>query len=202
MIRESLLLIANELNEYVDSVQNGVIDKDTVVLNNIGLMDSGLNSGGEMEKMKTSITLTLIGVREEQTLKNGPNTTLENGKTVYKNRPVHLNLFLLFSAGSKVGYSGSLDNLSRIVRFFQGKPVYTIQDIKKWDIEWIDTEDIRLVIELYSMTFEEQNYVWSTLGGKQFPHVCYKLRLIQLERQVRQDERGVIKEVSVGDHQI
>ena len=35
---------------------------------------------------------------------------------------------------------------------------------------------------LYTPTFEELNYVWGTLGGRQLPSVIYKIQLIEIDR--------------------
>ena len=44
-----------------------------------------------------------------------------------------------------------------------------------------DVQDMRLVLELYTLTFEQINYLWGSLGGKQMPFALYKLRLVEVE---------------------
>ena len=50
--------------------------------------------------------------------------------------------------------------------------------------------DFHIILDMHSLTFEQANYLWSTLGGKQHPFVCYKVRLIRLQREaVRENPR-------------
>jgi hypothetical protein len=44
-------------------------------------------------------------------------------------------------------------------------------------------------MELYTLTFEQINHLWGSLGGKQMPFVMYKLRLIALT------DRTIVREV-------
>lgn len=68
--------------------------------------------------------MTLININEEATLKNFPNHTYEGTKTIYKNSIIHLNLFILFSA-NRNNYANSLNDISKIIEFFQGKKLFT-----------------------------------------------------------------------------
>jgi hypothetical protein len=47
-------------------------------------------------------------------------------------------------------------------------------------------KDFRFTVELYTPTFEELNFIWGTLGGKQYPSALYKLSLIEVERNLTQ----------------
>ena len=42
----------------------------------------------------------------------------------------------------------------------------------------------KLIMEVYSMPIEQQNYLWGALGAKYLPSVLYRLRLV-----VMNDER-------------
>jgi hypothetical protein len=59
----------------------------------------------------------------------------------------------------------------------------------------------RIILDLYSLSFEQINYLWSTLGGKQHPFVCYKLRMVEVERESTTATRGVIRQVRIEDEQ-
>jgi hypothetical protein len=43
--------------------------------------------------------------------------------------------------------------------------------------------------ELYTLSFEQINYLWASLGGKQMPFVMYKLRLVAIT------DRKLVREV-------
>ena len=49
--------------------------------------------------------------------------------------------------------------------------------------------ELRFTMELYTLTFEQINHLWGSLGGRQIPFVMYKLRLVSLS------ERAVVREV-------
>ena len=44
-------------------------------------------------------------------------------------------------------------------------------------------------MELYTLTFEQINHLWGSLGGRQIPFVMYKLRLVSIT------ERALVREV-------
>ena len=56
-------------------------------------------------------------------------------------------------------------------------------------------ESFKLIFDLYSPTLEEVNHLWGTLGGKQYPSVLYKLRMLELQFKAVQSEGGLITEV-------
>ncbi|MCP4969124.1 MAG: DUF4255 domain-containing protein, partial [Arcobacter sp.] len=53
------------------------------------------------------VVLSLLNLDEEIALKNNPNVTFENGETQYRNKPINLNLYILFSANRGI-YKKSL----------------------------------------------------------------------------------------------
>jgi hypothetical protein len=56
-------------------------------------------------------------------------------------------------------------------------------------------DNFRFTIELYTPTFEELNYIWGTLGGKQLPSALYKVSMIQIERNIAQSEGPLISRI-------
>ena len=199
MIYKALKLIRDELFNYMDPLKKG----DELVLGNIAYLDATSNGsavGGV--NLQENIVLSLVRIEEEKLLKNVPHYKKINQKIVYKNPPVSLNLYLLFTAGTKQTgqyfMKTTLEYLSSIIKFFQGKSVFTNADTPTTILdEEGELERFELIMDLYSPSFEEANYMWSTLGGRQMPHVCYKMRLIQLERERKQEERGIITEIAL-----
>jgi hypothetical protein len=59
-----------------------------------------------------------------------------------------------------------------------------------------NVDNFRFTVELYTPTFEELNYIWGTLGGKQLPSALYKVSMIQIERNIAQAEGQLIGEFS------
>lgn len=183
MIYEVIQILSEQVNAY--------LGENIVVVENIARVDNG---DEETEsKMKDKVVLTLVGIREENSLKNFPNKTFENNKVQYRNHQVNLNLYLLF-CGNRNLYQRSLIDISKVIEFFQGKKLFT-QSNTMYDKDNVTMSGIRnfkFSVELYTPAFEEMNFIWGTLGGKQFPSILYKLSLIQIERDQILQEVGQI----------
>lgn len=193
MIFESLALLKEELKAFITGIPNRP-GNDDVVLDNIAMLDGGQGNNSLDQK----IIMTLVGLQEEATLKNLPHFELVDGKTAYKNPPLPLNMFLLVSANSNT-YENSLYYISKVVEFFQGKTIFTPQNspVTSPAVNFSELIGLRLTVQLHSPSFEEVNYIWGTLGGKQIPHVCYKIRMVEVDRQQTIESRGIIKEVQI-----
>ncbi|AXB57652.1 DUF4255 domain-containing protein [Flavobacterium fluviale] len=188
MIFEVIQIIAEQVNNYL--VEIGL--EKSVVPENIALLESQSHEG---DFLKDGVALTLINIDEEAALKNFPNHTVENTKTIYKNSVINLNLYILFSA-NRDKYINSLKDISKIIEFFQGKKLFTQANTtyNRNSSAMSNVDNFRFSVELYTPTFEELNYIWGTLGGKQLPCALYKVSMIQIERNIVQAEGQVIGE--------
>jgi hypothetical protein len=179
MIHDALRLITNQLNRALGNSGDG----EAVVLGNIANVESsgdGVGSGGAANLSR--VVLSLVNITEDHALKNGPHHHLERGRVVYRNRPVNLYLFLLFSANNPV-YSTALKQLGSIIEYFQGRNVFTIRnspDLTEVSHPAESLGDLRIIVELQSLTFEQVNHLWGSLGGKAVPFVLYRARLISV----------------------
>jgi len=110
-----------------------------------------------------------------------------------------MNLYLLFTANYPQSYDTALIRLSSIIRFFQHRHSFDIQSAQPLpdtvDITDPDDMDMLLKIELCTLTFEQINYLWGTLGGKQMPFVLYKARLVTIQENKIFKEGGIIEEI-------
>jgi Pvc16 N-terminal domain len=192
MLFKSLEFLKEQLNGYLDSFPSDDppgVQRPIAKLENIaGLDEAAL-------KEADNILLTLVNISEEAALKNTPYYVKDFPNTIYRNPPVYLNLFILFTACLKK-YDHALVLLSRVVRFFQGKSNF---NSKNSVTQVKDFEKFTIIMDLYSPSFEQSNYLWSTLGGKQHPFVLYKLRLVEMERESTEETRGIIKEITLND---
>jgi hypothetical protein len=195
LLYDTLNFLADQLNSYFDSFDEDdklIPSSPIVKLENIGLLDE--------TKLKAydNILITLVNISEETTLKNVPTYIKEADKTVYKNPPVFINLYVLITACMQK-YDHGLIYLSHVINFFQGQSIFTTRNsiIKKNKETAI--EDFKVIVELYSLTTEQVNYVWSTLGGKQHPFVCYKVRLLQMEKASTKETRGIITDIHINE---
>jgi len=200
VIFKALNIIKSELTQYLTP---HLKDGESVILGNIAMLESStVSTPGGNNSLDGKVVISLVGVHEEKTLKNRPNFRVQNGQTVYKNAPVHINLFVLIAANSST-YESSLKYLSHIIKFFQGKNILTHLNAFEQNNDPTNQEEaepFRLIIDLHSTTFEESNYLWSTLGGKQLPSVCYKIRVLALERDLPQGTSGTITEIEIKEH--
>lgn len=183
MIDAALQLLRNELSSYLSSK-----DPASVIIDNIGLFETSAGSS-----LTDSIVITLVNVEEESTLKNQP--ALKRpfaGSATYENAPVYLNLYVLFTCNySGNDYILALKRLSYVIRFLQGKNVFSASSSVTGSSLAIDDDlvDLRFTMELYTLTFEQINHLWGSLGGRQIPFAMYKLRLVTIT------ERAVVREV-------
>lgn len=193
MLYESLLFLEGQLNNYFAKLheENESIGASPAKLENIAaLKESDLESAEH-------IFVTLVNISEETTLKNIPNYRRENAVTVYENPPVYLNLYVLFTACIHGAYDRSLMHLSYLIKFFQGTSTFTHKNSPT--TAFGEGAPFRLIMDLYSPTFEQSNYLWSTLGGKQYPFALYKMRLLEMEKDSITEKRGLITEIALTD---
>jgi hypothetical protein len=196
MIFESLQLIAGELNKFLNYLSGQ--NDDLVMLGNIAQLESHLPGNIDGSALLNKVVVTLINVEEEKTLKNTRNYKITANETIYKNPPLHLNLYILISSTSTV-YDNALIYLSRVIKFFQGQNVFTPKNSPLSSQPGSILDDFKLIVDMYSPTFEEANFLWSTLGGKQLPSLIYKIRLVTVERDepIIESTSSVITEINL-----
>lgn len=177
MIDTALILLRDELSAYINST---VAPGTTVLLENIALFES--NQDADLE----GIIITLVNIEEESTLKNvkavRPNAL---GGVDYINPPVYLNLYVLFCTNFPGNYADALHRLSGIIRFFQIQNTFSTGTAANLTApitgnEPEDLSQLKLTLELYTLTFEQINHLWGALGGRQLPFAMYKVRLVSL----------------------
>lgn len=196
MISHALTIVINELETHLNSVYAA---NNKISLGNLA---EGFGATPPFAPRDTLI-LSVVNIKEEKTLKNLSNVH-RNDVTLtaqYENPPVFLNLQILLTATHN-NYTNALLMLSRAIRFFQFKKVFTPENVANTSIQTnkpinaLDQlESFKLVFDLYSPSLEEVNHLWGTLGGKQYPFVLYMLRMLELQFKSIQTESGLITEV-------
>ncbi|MEZ4778633.1 MAG: DUF4255 domain-containing protein [Flavobacteriaceae bacterium] len=174
MIYETLEIIKDQVSLYLEEKLS---EANLLVLENIAKMEDI-----DITTMNDKIVLSLINLEEEISMKNLPNVNFKNGSYEYKNKPINLNLYILFSANRTV-YTKSITALSSIIEFFQNKKVFNQLNtpLNPTITALDDVKEFKFTIDLYTPTFEQLNYVWGTLGGKSVPNVMYKVSIIKVE---------------------
>ncbi len=196
MVVDALSLLLAQLNQYLHQVNNEPVGTaDAAILGNIAQYGDSGGMGGD--DLKNYIVLTLVNLEEEGTMKNGATFTrgLE-GAVNYQNPPLHLNLFLLFTA-TYSNYVTSLKRLTQVLEFFQGKQKFTLRNSPGASKNLPPIAELSLTMDLLSLTFEQLNHLWGSLGGKQWPFVIYQGRLVTIGDGRILEGGGVIREIDV-----
>lgn len=195
MISEALELITEELNLFLGRKEPSYRNANTVVLSDL------VNQAGEFiitlndTQPRDNLIVTLINVEEETVGKaQFPYIKNSDRSITIANPELKLNLYVLFSAFSNMQENERYRNCLRLidyaVRFFQSKSVFNHQNSPN-----LSPEIEKLILELISITFEQQNYLWGTLGAKHMPSVLYKLRLLTIRELDDSLEGTAIEEI-------
>ncbi len=177
MISEALVFLKNRLNAHLSSGLNPEESYEDPVV---------FLEGQNIEPLTFklgAVSVLLINIEEENTLRPpdlyqrvGP-----NGARQKVNPEIKLNLYALFVAHFKQ-YEESLRYLSLIIRYFQQHRLLDHHNSPELSAN-ID----KLIMELITLPFSEQNEVWNALRVTYHPSVLYKVKMI-----VFQDQDGLL----------
>ncbi len=191
MIDKALNLLLKNINAYLGSLfLLGTSQADKVVLTNIS------KDNGGIAIPTNSLGLTLVNIEEERIIKSQIATKVTNGSSSHVNPEIKLNLYIMISANFN-DYKSGLAYLSGVIRFFQGRNVFT-----KDNSPTLDPLIKKLIVELYSLNFEQQNHIWGSIGTKYIPSVLYKVRMITIKEDLATDEFPVIEGIDLEDNLI
>lgn len=188
MIDVAFKFISSELNQYLNNkLSLDVASKDPVVLGNI----SKLSEAAANNDLEEKVILTLVNLEEERMLRNPEKFTRVEDRLEQRNPKIFLNLYCLFAV-NKSKYSEALKYLSFVIQFFQHRSVFNhITD------PLLDEKIEKLLLELYTINFEQTNHLWGTMGGKYYPSALYKMRLITIDESFKEAEGEMITRVSI-----
>jgi hypothetical protein len=179
MLDKMLTFLMNLVNDYL-STSSGwgaqATEHGQVVF---GTSDSLDNPDFKLD----ALTLILVNVEEEHSLRPADpyRRALSDGTMLKVLPPVHLNASILFVARFK-DYSQGLHYLSLVLQFFLKYRVLDHQNSPA-----LDAGIEKLSLELVSLPFSEQNYLWSILRSTYQPSLLYKVRMA-----VYRDENGFV----------
>lgn len=139
------------------------------------------------EKKNKGITISLLKVEEEKSLKNNQNYYLvkerdkENKEAFFQLPKLYLDLDVVFVFDFEQ-YVTSLKYLSLAANYFHKNNSFP----KAKDIE-LDTNEFPAGLSNFSLDFknlsiEQLNQIWSMCGGIHYPALFYRMRLIELEQ--------------------
>lgn len=144
------------------------------------------------------LLLTLINVEEEvigkaqQPYFKRPDQTVD-----LLNPELKVNLYILVTGVSskdeKERYINALRLLSYGIGCFQYRKVFD-----RVNAPALPQQVEKLVVELVSPTFEQQNHIWGGLGAKYQPSVIYKLKLLVFREILESNGAGMVKRIRSG----
>lgn len=196
MIHTSLAFLTNELNEYL-KLKTGSPTVERVFLTSVAT-EAGVAIPDK------SLGVSLINIEEERVYKDQRTSVINNeGNVEYLNPEIKLNLYVLISANfqdklvndSSDDYVEGLKQLSHIISFFQVKNVFTPDNSPS--LSDYDPKLKKLVVELYSYTFEQLYNFWSVVGTKYLPSVLYKVRTISVQEREFFDSALPIEKIGI-----
>ena len=182
MIHSALTFLTNELNEFL-KLKTGTL-ADRIFLTSVAT-ETGI---AIPEK---SLGVSLINIEEERVYKDQRTSMINNrGNVEYLNPEIKLNLYVIISANfqddtigdeSANDYEEGLKQLSMVISFFQAKNVFTPDNSPT--LTSFDPNLKKLVVELYSYSFEQLYNFWSVVGAKYLPSVLYKVRTVTFQER-------------------
>ena len=195
MIFEALSILKAELEQYIRLSTGSTSTEEEVVLGNISQAE-----GTTTTAITNKVVLTLLKLEEDVTLKNGPTRIREGERYKKENRPVHTYAFVLITAHYPDNYANALKRIGHVVKFFQGKSIFTHANSPLVENDEVDgIESLNMNLELISPTFEQLNHIWGVMGGKSHPAVLYKARLLVLKRDAPQDFEEPITHIIINE---
>jgi Pvc16 N-terminal domain len=170
MVDDAVLFLRQHLSSALKSLSGAAPDDvadEPVVFVDDAKMDCVTFKPG-------AISLLLVNIEQETTLREPDlySRISANGTRESVQPEIRMNLYVLFVA-QFTQYEQSLKYLSRIVQHFQTHRVFDHQNAPELS-ERID----RLVLELITLPFSEQNEIWNALRTAYRPSVLYKARMI------------------------
>jgi hypothetical protein len=147
-------------------------------------------SGGGIPK--NSVGMCLFNLDEERIMRTPGLVATRVGERIEYTQPeVRLNVYLLFAANF-TDYVSALRFIGWTIAFFQSKRVFSRRNTPAMPPTMAE-----LALDLYAMTLEQQNYLWSILGAKYLPSVAYQVRPVLIQEDELTAEAEPVREVDL-----
>jgi len=197
MVDQTFDFLSSELNQFIGNKDHRYRGLTVAMISDL------VDEKGELTYKKRQdaatagdfLLLTLINVEEEVIGKSQlpylkhPDQTFD-----VLNPELKINLYVLISAAStkdeEERYANCLKVLSYAIGFFQYKNVFD-----KINSPAIPENVGKIVVELVSPTFEQQNHIWGGMGAKYMPSVLYKIRLLIYRERLETEGASVVRRI-------
>lgn len=161
MISSIFISIADELNQYF-STRFSISEEKAIVS---ALPDTSNNNPIEND----NLIVSLVNIEQEKVFNSSPSPG--------EFKPVNLYVYILFAAGfTENNYEEALKLLSATIGFFQHRPIFTPHNTPG-----LHPEIDKLCFEMINLNIQELSQLWGVQGGKYYPSVLYRVRLVTIK---------------------
>lgn len=172
MINAAINQLALELNESLRKTFS--LEESIVVVSNTVEQDGSLPL-----QANNKVALSLINIEREtfSAKGGGMNGGHSFSRQVRGNEPIYLNLYVMVSicfGGNN--YLESMKFLSNTIAFFQRRPVFDHSNSPDMD-DGIE----KLVLDIENLSIQDLSNLWGVLGGKYYPSVLYRVRMVTID---------------------
>lgn len=160
MIFETVNFLAKEIEKIIHQITNNTPTPFSIKIGQVA-------SAAENNAPNNFGQITLVNISEEKLLTHQTNISREDDKGVTS----FLNLYVLLSF-HQPAYGDALKCLGMSLSFFQHQSIFT----RETNSNMPDPIQ-QIIVEQYSLTFEELHHLWSTIGSAYKPSVLYRVRV-------------------------
>ena len=181
MIYDVLSYLKNRCTSFISEKKSG--EPILVLANPWSANDANQRSANFLNAM------TIINIEEERIFKTQEPPVIKKGNTYFKKEPdIKLNLYVLVSSYNK-NYEDALKFITKVVGFFQLHSVFVPTEEDKDFPKGCE----KIVAELFSASFEQQNQIWASLSTGYMPSVIYKIRMLIIDGPALPEEHKLIQ---------
>lgn len=149
------------------------------------------------EGYRGDIIITLLRIEEEtshkpQNVYYTPDVNDKQRKAKRVNPDVCLNLYVLITSHAK-RHIDAISEISDVIYWMNNLPSLEVKNEESGEKE-------NLIVELQTLSPEQHNSMWQTLGGNVVPSVVYKIRMATISSEVQNSNVATVKEVNSRHH--
>ena len=186
MINNVVEYVVSQLNDHIKSLTGE--QQDSVVAASLVKPDGQPN-----QKAEEKVAVAVVNVETDRVYHSVETIVRRaDGTNAAVHPEIQINLYLLFAA-NLAQYVEALKAISRVIAFFQRNPA-----VEYGSIPVPGNPKRRIVFELFSPTFEQQNHLWGAMGTKYVPSVLYKAGLLGISGDEVLGEVPVVRDLEVG----
>lgn len=187
MIDIALDVLKNSIRDYLIRLPHlNITSEEPIVL------DHFVEHDGTITIPTNTLGLSLVNVEEERVTKSQKSVfKAPDGRVSHVNPDIKLNLYIIIAANFAT-YKTGLEYLSAAIRFFQSKNVFSPENTPD-----LDPSIQKLIVEMVTLSFEQQNHLWGSLGAKYLPSVMYRVRMLTIQEAQAADEQAPINELKL-----